>query len=144
MRWRKAKDLEHEPSALNCHAETRMMGDGRPQDGEGAAFSLILHDLAEGHAGGIADADVYELPAHPARVALAGAIAQVEVHRDRDFRSPKRITPSGSFAILTGLSRHSWTLCIVQFTVREYAQQDATTSPLITVLISNLGGERER
>ncbi len=42
--------------------------------GDGAAFSLILHDLAEGHAGGIVDADVNELPADPASIALAGAI----------------------------------------------------------------------
>jgi hypothetical protein len=39
--------------------------------GDGAAFSLILHDLAEGHAGGIVDADVNELPADPASIALA-------------------------------------------------------------------------
>jgi hypothetical protein len=43
--------------------------------GHGTAPALALHDLAEGHARGVVDADVDILPAGAAAVALTGAVA---------------------------------------------------------------------
>jgi hypothetical protein len=55
--------------ALDPHAQTRILGDSRLGKRDCAFFFLVLHDLAEGDARCIVDADVDELPAD-AKVAV--------------------------------------------------------------------------
>src|SRR3970282_2060145 len=45
------------------------------EEGDGAPFLLVGHDLGEGDARGVVDADMDKFPADAAAVALAGAIA---------------------------------------------------------------------
>src|SRR5262245_66398630 len=52
-----------------------VVGDGSLEEGHGTGPSSGLHDLAEGHARGVVDADMDILPADAAAVALAGAVA---------------------------------------------------------------------
>ncbi len=61
--------------ARDGDAEAGVVGDGRFQEGGGAVGGLVGQDLAEGHAGVIVDADVDELPADAAAVALSGSVA---------------------------------------------------------------------
>src|SRR5258708_3075640 len=63
----------HHPG--NADAQALVVGQGCLQEGDGALFLLVGHDLAEGQARGIVDGDVDELPADAAAVALAGAVA---------------------------------------------------------------------
>src|SRR5713101_1273823 len=63
----------HHPGDLD--AEAMVVGQGCLQEGDGALFFLIRHDLGEGEARGVVDADMDELPADAAAVALAGAVA---------------------------------------------------------------------
>src|SRR5258708_16325999 len=60
--------------ALDDDAERCVVGDGGLEEGYGTALALALHELAEGHAGGVVDADMDELPADTAAVALALAV----------------------------------------------------------------------
>src|SRR4051812_15155302 len=48
--------------ALDSHAQARIVGDRRLEEGNRALLTLVLHDLAEGNAGGIVNADVDKLP----------------------------------------------------------------------------------
>ena len=61
--------------ALDGDAEACIVGDGGLEKGDGAALAFGLHHSAEGDARGIVDADVDELPADAAVVALACAVA---------------------------------------------------------------------
>ena len=56
-------------------AEAFVVSHGRLEEGNGAIGLLVGLDLGEGDAGMIVDADVDELPADAAAVALAGPIA---------------------------------------------------------------------
>ncbi len=56
-------------------AEALVVGDGSPEEGHGTGLALALHDPAEGHARGVVDADMEELPSDAAAVALALAVA---------------------------------------------------------------------
>src|SRR5438067_5941392 len=56
-------------------AEAFVISHGRLEEGSGAVDLLVRLDLGEGDAGVIVNADVDELPADAAAVALAGAIA---------------------------------------------------------------------
>ncbi len=49
--------------ALDADTETGVIGDGGFEEGDGTFLALVGHDLHEGHARGIVDADVDELPA---------------------------------------------------------------------------------
>ena len=61
--------------ARDGDAEAGVVGDGGLEEGDGALLLLVGQDLAEGDARGVVDADVDELPADAAALALAGAIA---------------------------------------------------------------------
>ena len=61
--------------ALDLHAHACIVGHSRLENGNGARLLLVLHDAAEGDPGGIVKADVDELPADAAGVALADPIA---------------------------------------------------------------------
>src|SRR5260370_28514388 len=50
------------------------MGDGGVEEGEGGGCAVGLHDRGEGQARGVVDADMDELPADTAAVALALAV----------------------------------------------------------------------
>src|SRR5260370_15786722 len=63
----------HDP--LDDDAQRCVAGDGGLEEGYGAALALALHEVAEGHAGGVVDADMDVLPADAAAVALALAVA---------------------------------------------------------------------
>src|SRR5229473_6898537 len=56
-------------------AEALIVGQGCLQEGGGALFLLVGHDLGESDARGVVDADMDKLPADAAAVALAGAVA---------------------------------------------------------------------
>ncbi len=64
---------------LDRYPEARIVGDGRLEEGDSTSLFLVLHDLTEGNAGSVVDADMHVLPARPlatgAQVALAGSIA---------------------------------------------------------------------
>ena len=62
-------------------AEACVIGDGGPEEGDGTALLLVLHDLAEGDARGIVDADMDELPAEALAAASPAALAST-VARD--------------------------------------------------------------
>jgi len=66
---------------LHLDAEACVIGDGGPEEGDGAALFLVLHDLAEGDARGIVDADVNELPTQAFAAASPAALAST-VARD--------------------------------------------------------------
>ena len=51
-------------------AEAGVVGDRGLEEGDGAFLLLVGQDLAEGDARGVVDADVDELPAGAARLAL--------------------------------------------------------------------------
>jgi hypothetical protein len=63
----------HHPS--NRDAEALVVGQGCLQEGGGALFLLIGHDLRESDARSVVDADMDKLPADATAVALAGAVA---------------------------------------------------------------------
>ena len=52
-----------------------VVGDGGLEEGDGALLPLVGQDLREGEARGVVDADVDELPADAAGLALACAVA---------------------------------------------------------------------
>src|SRR3954453_22818255 len=58
----------------NCDAEVRAVGDRRLEEGDRALLFLVGEDLREGHAGGVVDADVDELPSDAPALALTGSI----------------------------------------------------------------------
>src|SRR3954466_2001820 len=58
----------------NRDAEVRGVGDRRLEEGDRALLFLVGEDLREGHAGGIVDADVDELPSDAPALALTGSI----------------------------------------------------------------------
>ena len=64
--------------ALDRHAQARIVSNGRFEESDGGPLLLILHDLAEGDAGRVVDADMHILPARPlttgAQVARAMSI----------------------------------------------------------------------
>src|SRR5260370_33042615 len=59
----------HDP--LDDDAQRCVVGDGGLEEGYGTAVAPALHGLAEGHAGGVVDADMDVLPTTGAAVALA-------------------------------------------------------------------------
>ena len=59
---------------LDRHAQARIVSDRRLEEGNRAGLPLILHHPAEGDPGGVVDADMDELPADPASIALTGPI----------------------------------------------------------------------
>jgi len=59
----------------NRDAEALVVGEGGFQEGCGALFPLVRHDLRESNVRGMVNADVKEFPADAAAVALAGATA---------------------------------------------------------------------
>ena len=61
--------------ALDADAELGIVGDRGLEEGDGALLALIRHDLDEGDARGIVDADMDVLPTDAAAVALSPAIA---------------------------------------------------------------------
>jgi hypothetical protein len=60
--------VRHDP--LDSPAQARLVGDRRLEEGNRALLTLVLHDLAEGNAGGIVNADVDKLPTRIAGTAL--------------------------------------------------------------------------
>jgi hypothetical protein len=66
---------------LDLDAEACVIGGGGPDEGDGAALFLVLHDLAEGDARGIVDADVDEPPAQALATTSPAALAST-VARD--------------------------------------------------------------
>src|SRR5262249_9333765 len=62
-------------NAGHSDAETFVISHGGPEEGNGAVGCLVRLDLGEGDAGMVVDADMDELPADAAAVALAGSIA---------------------------------------------------------------------
>lgn len=54
-------------------AKAQVVGDSGLEEGDGALLLLAGQDLREGEAGGIVDADMNELPAGAARLALLRA-----------------------------------------------------------------------
>ena len=61
--------------ARNSDAEAFVIGDGGLEKGDGAIGFFIRFDLGESNAGMVVNADVDELPADAAAIALAGSIA---------------------------------------------------------------------
>src|SRR3954468_18524603 len=59
----------------NRDAEARVVGDRGLEEGDRALLLLVRKDLREGHAGGVVDADVDELPSDAPAFALTGSIA---------------------------------------------------------------------
>src|SRR3982751_454702 len=59
----------------NRDAEVRVVGDRRLEEGDRALLFLVGEDLREGHAGGVVDADVDELPSDAPALALTGSVA---------------------------------------------------------------------
>src|SRR6185503_4303957 len=58
----------------NCDAEVRVVGDRRREEGDRALLLLVREDLREGHAGGVVDADVDELPSDAPTLALPRSV----------------------------------------------------------------------
>src|SRR3982751_3907967 len=56
-------------------AEVRVVGDRGLEEGDRTLLLLVRADLREGHAGGVIDADVDELPPDAPALALTGSIA---------------------------------------------------------------------
>src|SRR5216683_2027885 len=63
----------HHPG--NADAQALVVGQGCLEEGDGALFLLVGHDLAEGEARGVVDRDMDELPADASAVAVAGSVA---------------------------------------------------------------------
>src|ERR1044071_4120788 len=61
--------------ASNRDAEVRVVGDRGLEEGDRALLFLVGEDLREGHAGGVVDADVDELPSDAPALALPRSIA---------------------------------------------------------------------
>src|SRR5579885_949611 len=61
--------------ALDRNTEAGVVGERGFKESDGAALFLVRHDLGEGHARMIVDADVDVLPADAAAAALASAVA---------------------------------------------------------------------
>src|SRR3954453_2683147 len=59
----------------NRDAKVRVVGDRGLEEGDRALLFLVREDLREGHAGGVVDADVDELPSDAPALALTGSIA---------------------------------------------------------------------
>src|SRR4051794_14641358 len=59
----------------NHDAEARGVGDRGLEEGDRALLLLVREDLRKGHAGGVIDADVDELPPDAPALALTGSIA---------------------------------------------------------------------
>src|SRR5215213_1720918 len=59
----------------NRDAKVRVVGDRRLEEGDRALLFLVRKDLREGHAGGVVDADVDELPSDAPALALPRSVA---------------------------------------------------------------------
>src|SRR3954463_6222909 len=59
----------------NRDAKARVVGDRGLEEGDRALLLLVREDLRKGHAGGIVDADVDELPSDAPALALTGSVA---------------------------------------------------------------------
>src|SRR3954468_2259116 len=58
----------------NRDAKVRVVGDRRLEEGDRALLLLVREDLREGHAGGVVDADVDELPSDAPALALPRSV----------------------------------------------------------------------
>ena len=75
-----------------------VVGDGGLEEGRGALLFLVRHDLSEGEAGVVVDADMDELPADPAGAALAFAVGGDAVAGAAELAGTVRISVCEAFS----------------------------------------------
>ncbi|MGY4285426.1 hypothetical protein ACVWXO_004646 [Bradyrhizobium sp. LM2.7] len=94
--------------ALDCQAQARIVGDRRLEERHGALLAFILHDLAEGNARGIVDANVDELPPRLTRAVLFGADTCDAVTHAIEFAELFDVDVDQLAGMLTLISAHSF------------------------------------
>jgi hypothetical protein len=91
--------------ALSLNAEGSEVSQGAFEEEDGAVLPFIRHDLSEGEAGSVVDADVDELPAGPAH--LVTSIVRDAVAGAHDFAQLLDIEVE-EFAGMLALVAHDW------------------------------------